>query len=257
MNDAFYIGATGMQAQQMSVDTIANNLVNSNTTAFKKARVSFTDLIAGGAQLSQAGATPGAADPLRKLSAGVGVASVSKQFDAGDVKKTDNQFDVAVQGDGFFEVSLPDGGKAYTRGGTLKVNRDGLLATQAGYPLRPAISLPDSVQTLVIGPDGRVQVQAVGQTSLADAGQLELVRFTNPAALSSQGDNLYRATDAAGLPVAGDGVGQVAQGFLETSNVKMVDEMSNLMLAQRAYESSVKIVQASDEMMAMVNNLRK
>ncbi|USX18351.1 flagellar basal-body rod protein FlgG [Oxalobacteraceae bacterium OTU3REALA1] len=257
MNDAFYIGATGMQAQQLNVDTIANNLVNANTNAFKKARVSFTDLVAGGAAAPAAAGDPGLLRALQKVGAGVGVVNTSRQFDAGDLKKTGVPLDVAIQGDGFLEVAMPDGSKAYTRGGSLKVNRDGLLATEAGYPLKPAIAVPDAMQSINIGTDGRVQITAAGQDAPLDAGQLELVRFAYPGQLSAQGDNLYRATDASGAALAGDGAGQLAQGFVETSNVKMVDEMTNLMLAQRAYESSLKIVQASDEMMGLVNNMRK
>lgn len=259
MNDAFYIGATGMQAQQMNVDTIANNLVNANTTAFKKARLSFTDLVANGAAVpaAGAGADAGLLRNLQKMGGGVGVVNFNKQFDAGDLKRTDVPLDVAIQGDGFLEVSMPDGSKAYTRGGSLKVNRDGLLATQGGYPLQPAITVPETMQSITIGSDGRVQLTLAGQGNPVDAGQLELVRFANPAQLASQGDNLYRATDASGTPLAGDGAGQLVQGFVETSNVKMVDEMTNLMLAQRAYESSLKVVQASDEMLALVNNMRK
>ncbi|SHN18155.1 flagellar basal-body rod protein FlgG [Duganella sacchari] len=256
MNDAFYIGATGMQAQQMNVDTIANNLVNTNTTAFKKARLSFTDLV-GGSVAPVAGADASLLRGLQNAGAGVGVLRVSQQFDAGDLKKTEVPLDLAIQGDGFLEVSMPDGSRAYTRGGSLKVNRDGLLATANGYPLKPAIAVPETMQSIVIGNDGRVQVTLAGQSTPAEVGQLELVRFLNPAQLDRQGDNLYRATDAAGAPLAGDGAGQLMQGFLETSNVKMVDEMTNLMLAQRAYESSLKVVQASDELLAMVNNMRK
>ena len=264
MFDAFYIGATGMQAQQLQVDTIANNLANVTTTAFKKGRVSFTDLMVQQAQRMSA---PGAASDMgllagpTRLGAGVGVSNVAKLFDMGDVKKTDSPFDVAIQGDGFVEVTMPDGSYAYSRGGTLKVNRDGLLATQAGYPLKPGIAVPADAQSMVIGTDGKVQVQLAGQTNPVEVGQLELVRFTSAQGLLAQGDNLYHSSDASGEPILGkageDGMGSLAQGFLEGSNVKMVDEMVNLMVAQRAYESSVKVVQASDEMMGLVNGLRK
>jgi flagellar basal-body rod protein FlgG len=186
---------------------------------------------------------------------------MSKVFDNGELKKTESPLDVAIRGDGFLEVTMPDGSSAYTRGGSLKVNKDGLLATQAGYPLRPAIAVPDNAQSVVIGADGRVLVRLANQTAPIEAGQLELVRFANAGALAAQGDNLYRASESSGEAIAArageEGAGTLAQGFLEGSNVKMVDEMVNLMLAQRAYEASVKVVQAADEMLGLVNNLRK
>jgi flagellar basal-body rod protein FlgG len=261
MNDAFYIGATGMQAQQTSLNTIANNLVNANTPGYKKSAIAFTDLVAAGSTRLEQGAgalvDAGLLAPLQQRGAGVGVGAVSKRFDAGELKQTNAPMDVAIRGDGFLELSMPDGSTAYTRGGTLKVNRDGLLATQAGYPLKPAIAVPENVQSLTIDQDGRVSIQVTGQAAPLEAGQLQLVRFNTPEQLLAQGDNLYRAGDGAGEALSGDGAGQIAQGFLEASNVRMVDEVTNLMLAQRAYESSVKVVQAADEMQAMINNLRK
>jgi flagellar basal-body rod protein FlgG len=267
MFDALYIGATGMQAQQLNVDTIANNLANVNTVGFKKGRVSFTDLMVREAALAQpANSTGGGLDvgPLAaipRLGAGVGVASVGKVFDLGDLKQTGSAYDVAIQGDGFLEVVMPDGSRAFTRGGTLKVNADGMLVTQAGLPLKPGISVPANAMNLAIGSDGQVKITVPNQPTPIEAGQLQLVRFTNPASLLAQGDNLYRATDASGEPMASmpgqDGIGTLAQGYLEGSNVKMVDEMVNLMVAQRAYEASVKVVQASDEMLGMVNGLRR
>jgi flagellar basal-body rod protein FlgG len=266
MFDALYIGATGMQAQQLNVDTIANNLANVNTVGFKKGRISFADLMVR--QASQLTPASGETDSgvfgsaaLARLGAGVGVSGLSKLFDMGDMKKTESAFDVAVEGDGFMEVLMPDGSSAYSRGGTLKVNKDGQLSTQAGYPLKPGLSVPESAQSLLIGVDGRVQVRVANQSTPVDIGQIELVRFSSPQGLLAQGDNLYRSTEATGEPIAGkpgeDGMGKVVQGFLEGSNVKMVEEMVNLMVAQRAYEASVKVVQASDEMLGMINALRK
>ena len=186
---------------------------------------------------------------------------MSKVFDSGELRRTDAPLDIAVRGEGFLEVTMPDGSSAYTRGGSLKVNKDGLLATQAGYPLRPAVSIPDNAQSVVMEQDGRVLIRLASQTQPIEVGQLELVRFTGTGQLAAQGDNLYRASEASGEAIAvrvgEDGAGTLAQGFLEGSNVKMVDEMVNLMLAQRAYEASVKVVQAADEMLGMVNNLRK
>ncbi|MFM2450544.1 MAG: hypothetical protein RIS44_2994 [Pseudomonadota bacterium] len=263
MFDALYIAATGMQAQQLNVDTVANNLANVNTTGYKKGRVSFSDLMVRESNRVAAGADNDRGlfvDPSR-VGAGVGIASLAKLFDAGDMKKTESPMDIAIQGDGFLEVTLPDGGSAFSRGGTFKVNRDGLLATQSGYALKPGLSIPDNAQAVVIANDGRVQARVAGQTNLVDVGQLQLVRFNNPQGLLAQGDALYRSSEASGEPISGrpgeDGMGTLAQGFLEGSNVKMVEEMINLMVAQRAYEASVKVIQASDEMLAMTNGLRK
>lgn len=267
MLDSLSIGATSMQAQQLNVDTIANNLANVNTPGFKRARVSFTDLMT-----REAARVPGTlaaettleAGPLAavpRLGAGVGVANVAKVFEPGAMKQTGGALDVAIQGEGFLEVSMPDGSRAFTRGGTLQVNADGALAAQGGRPLRPGISIPAQATSVTITSDGRVLVALPGRSEPAEVGQLELARFPNPMLLQAQGDSLYRATDGSGEPVEGkpgsDGLGTVAQGFLEGSNVKMVDEMVNLMIAQRAYEASVKVVQASDEMLGLVNNLRK
>jgi flagellar basal-body rod protein FlgG len=266
MFDALYIGATGMQAQQLNVDTIANNLANVNTVGFKKAHVTFTDLMVREAAQIQLSGAPDAEETgilatIPRLGAGVGMASVSKRFEAGDLKQTGSPFDVAIRGDGFLEVLQPDGSRAFTRGGTLKVNTEGVLVTQAGLPLKPGITIPANATALAIGADGHVMITVPNESAPVDAGQLELVRFTNPAGLLAQGDDLYRASDASGGPTTGtpgeDGFGTLTQGYLEGSNVRMVDEMVNLMVAQRAYEASVKVVQASDEMLSLVNNLRR
>jgi flagellar basal-body rod protein FlgG len=266
MNDALYIGATGMQAQQLNVDTIANNLANVNTVGFKKAHVSFTDLMVREvAQAELASADPslalGALGALPPLGAGVGVASVAKRFDAGDLKQTGSPLDVAINGEGFLEVVLPDGSRAFTRGGSLKVSPDGMLVTLAGNAVKPGITVPANATAITIGADGHVLITVPNEHAPTDAGQLELVKFANPGGLVALGDNLYRPGDTSGDPISArpgeDGVGTLAQGYLEGSNVRMVDEMVNLMVAQRAYEANVKVVQAADEMLAMVNGLRR
>lgn len=265
MFDALYIGATGMQAQQLNVETIANNLANVNTVGFKKGRVGFADLMArdaaGAVAPTLEEGRAGLLSPGRRLGAGVSVASLSKVFEMGEIKKTGSQFDLAIQGEGFLEVTLPDGSSGFVRGGSLQVNKDGLLATGAGHALRPALAIPDNAEALIIGRDGRVELRLHNQSGLVEIGQLELVRFHGAGQLTASGDNLYRTSEASGDPISlrpgEQGAGLLAQGHLESSNVKMVDEMVNLMLAQRAYEASVKIVQAADEMLGMVNNLRK
>lgn len=261
MFDALYIGATGMHAQQAMVDVIANNLANLQTTGYKKGRVVFSELVAPALPQPVAGSGPGLPAALQGAGAGVSAATPARLFEGGELKKTDSAWDIAIQGDGFLELTLPDGARAYTRGGTLKVNADGQLATQAGLPLKPGIFIPENAEAVQISATGRVQVRMLGQATPVDAGQLEIVRFANAAGLLAQGDNVYRATDASGEAITGrpgeDGVGTVAQGFLEGSNVRLVEEMVNLMVAQRAYEASAKVVQASDEMLGIVNGLRR
>lgn len=261
MSDAFYIAATGMQTQQLNVDTIANNLANLNTTGFKKSRVSFTDLVALDSRAGATGAATSSPDAASTAGIGVGVASVARLFDAGSLTQTGSAWDIAVRGDGFLQVTLADGTTAYTRGGTLKVNADGQLATQSGQVLKPSIAIPANATAVAIDADGTVKVSMPNQAKPIQAGQLQLVRFANPSGLLGQGDNLYASTDASGEPIVAtagqDGAGSLQQGFLEGSNVKMVDEMVNLMVAQRAYEANVKVVQASDELLALVNNMRK
>lgn len=261
MFEALAIGATGMHAQQMNVEVIANNLANVQTAGYKKSRVVFAEMVAPAlAQPGRAGdGGPLAAATL--AGAGVALPQASRLFDLGDLRKTESAWDLAIQGDGFLELVLPDGSRAYTRGGTFKVNADGQLATQAGIPLKPGILVPDNAESILVSPTGRVQVRIAGQSLPVEAGQLELVRFANATGLAAQGGGLYRATDAAGEAIAArageDGVGTLAQGYLEGSNVKLVEEMVNLMVAQRAYEASAKVVQASDEMLGIVNGLRR
>jgi flagellar basal-body rod protein FlgG len=260
MFEALAIGATGMQAQQAHVDAIANNLANVNTAAFKKNRTSFSELVvasmpsgrdAAGAGLFAAGG----------VGAGVQLAARGKVFDAGEARRTEAPLDLAIVGDGFLELAMPDGTRAYARGGSLKVSADGQLGTQAGVPLKPGLAIPDNAESVTISATGRVQVRLPGQSTAVEVGQLELVRFANPQGLAAQGANLYRATDASGEPIGGrpgeEGLGTIVQGALESSNVKMVEEMVDLMVAQRAYEASVKVVQAADDMLGMINGLRR
>jgi len=260
MNDSLYIAATGLHTQQIHVDTIANNLANVNTPGFKKGRVSFQDLVyreaAQGALVQENQASGGAA-----RGTGVGILALSKLFTGGELKQTDAPLDIAIRGDGFFEVTLPDGTHAYSRGGTLQVNRDGMLVTADGYLLKPGIHVGVDYREISIKPDGRVLVRGRDQKEGSEAGRIDLVGFGDPSGLAALGENLYRPTERSGDAIYGrpdeEGWGAIAQGFVESSNVKLVDEMVNLMVAQRAYEMSVKVIQASDEMLAMSNNLRR
>jgi len=260
MSNAFYIAATGMQAQQLNLDTIADNLANINTMGFKKGRVNFNDLVVSDSSRS---APAGALDPLAalpRIGAGVGSSGVNRVFEAGELRKTDSVNDIAINGAGFLEVSLADGGTAFVRGGSLKVDAAGQLTLQ-GQVLKPGIALPQNVQNLSIAADGQVHYSVGGQAATVDAGQLQLVNFANPGELVSSGEGLYRASEASGEAIAGragqDGLGSLVQGALEASNVKVIDEMVAMMVAQRGYEASMKAVQAADELAAMVNNLRK
>jgi flagellar basal-body rod protein FlgG len=257
MNDALYIAATAMQSQQLNVATIANNLANVATPGFKKGKVSFSDLVYRG--LSQQ-AAPADGQGM-SYGTGVGIASLSNSFVVGDLNLTNNPLDLAIRGDGFLEVEMPDGGLAYARGGTLVVNKDGLLATTGGYPLKPEIHVGTDVKQITIGADGAVLVQPRDGSAATEVGRIELANFSDLTGLSAVGNGLYKSTDRSGDAVYGkpglDGYGAIAQGYLEASNVKMTDEMVNLMVAQRAYELSTKVIQASDEMLQMSNNLRR
>ncbi len=259
MLESLYIGATGLHAQQLYVDTIANNIANINTPGFKKGSVNFQDLMYR--ELSRTTSPTGTQDVLQRAGAGVGVANAVKIFAAGDLKKTDLPLDLAIRGDGFLEVVLPDGSHAFSRGGSLQITRDGLLATAEGYPLRASLHVPSDATRISISVDGRVLVTTAAGKAPTELGQIELAKFANPGSLKPLGDSLYRVTESSGDPIYGkagdEGFGQIAQGFVELSNVKLNDEMVNLMVAQRAYEVSTKLIQASDELMSMSNNLRK
>jgi flagellar basal-body rod protein FlgG len=260
MFDALQIAATGMQAQQKNVDAIANNLANVNTPGYRKAKVAFTELVAqSAAPASRADMTEVASSEAMR-GAGVAVATLGRSFELGEVMKTEGALDVAIEGDGFIEVLSEDGGRAYVRGGTLRVNADGLLTTASGLLLRPGMHVPADTEALVITDDGRVQVKT-SRAGMHEIGQLELARFVSTSGLEAVGGGVFIASERSGQPISGraaqDGFGKLRQGFLEGSNVKMVDEMVNLMIAQRAYEASVKVIQASDEMLGMVNGMRK
>ncbi|MCE3261353.1 MAG: flgG [Pseudoduganella sp.] len=242
------IAAMGMQAHKLAIETIANNIANSNTTGYKAARVSFPSLLLreGGLPAPAAGGAPN---------------HLVTDFSGGKLSASASEFDVAIQGGGLFEVRLPDGSSAYTRGGRLQVNQDGMLATAEGWPLKPGLRLPDGLAELVIGADGKVLARGSGQSRLDEVGQLELAQFGNPGALRPLDHGLYAATEASGEAVLGtpgrDGLGSIAQQRLEGANVNMVEEMVNLMAMQRAYEALAKVVQANEAISEMSNNLRK
>ena len=258
MQNSLYVGATGMAAQQTYIDAIANNLANVNTPAYKKTRISFQDIYLGALDRSTVGA---GSDLQRASGAGAVALSLGKQFSTGQMKKTDVPTDLAINGDGLVELVLPDGSTAYTRSLSLQVTRDGLLASADGYPLHQQVQVPLDATAMQIDATGKVTVSLPNEKTPVEAGQIELVRFVNPAGLVPIGDSLYGGSDKAGDALrgkAGDaGFGTLSQGYTEASNVQMVEEMVGLTLAQRAYEVNAKIIQASDEMLGIVNGLRR
>lgn len=259
MIDSLYIGATGMQAQQLHVDVIANNLANVNTAGFKKNRISFEDTFYRTAT-SLTGPNDSTIDRIM-LGMGTMVSSNTKLFTQGELKASDSALDLAIRGNGFFEVLLPDGSSAYTRHGAFKITENGMLGTESGHELKQQIQIPSDITEIVIDSQGKVAGRTQDSSELTELGQIELVNFANLDAMDAIGENLFVFSEKAGQPVTGlpgsEGLGTIAQKFLETSNVKLADEMVNLVLAQRAYELNSKVVQASDEMMAISNNLRR
>jgi flagellar basal-body rod protein FlgG len=251
-----------MRAQELNVDVIANNLANVNTTGFKKGRADFQDLLY---QVLRAPGSPSSVDTMIptgiQLGAGVRPAAVQKVFLQGDLRNTENPFDMAIEGDGFFQILLPNGLIAYTRAGDFKLDRDGRFVTSDGFPLDPQITVPDDTTSVTVGTDGTVSVQVAGQPIPQEIGNIELVKFLNPAGLQAIGRNLFLETDASGAPIPGipgeQGLGTTAQGYLETSNVSVVEEMVNMITAQRAYEINSQSVRTSDEMLQLANNLKR
>jgi len=259
---SLWIAASGMQAQTLNIDVISNNLANVNTTGFKKSRADFQDLLYESIRPPGAASAAGNQVPTGiQLGHGTRPAAVQKIFIQGDYQKTENQLDMAIEGDGFFEILQPNGESGYTRAGSFKIDSSGRVVTSDGFLLQPEITIPDDTIQTSIGTDGTVSVLQAGETVPSELGTIELARFTNPAGLKGIGRNLYLPTAASGEAITGtageDGLGTISQGFLEMSNVNVVDEMVNMITAQRAYEVNSKAIQTSDEMLQMANNLRR
>jgi flagellar basal-body rod protein FlgG len=259
---SLYTAATGMAAQQMNMDITANNLANVNTTGFKKSRADFQDLLYQTLRTAGSSQAQGTKVPTGiQIGLGTKLAAVQKVFTQGDFQNTGNKLDLVIEGDGFFQVMTPSGTAAYTRDGALKMDATGRLVTSDGYPIQPEITVPTDTTELSIGEDGTVSVKTAGSTVATELGQIQLTRFPNPAGLKSLGKNMFDSSDASGDPVTGtagaDGLGTIAQGFVEMSNVKVVEEMVNMIVAQRAYEVNSKAIQAADEMLNTANNLRR
>jgi flagellar basal-body rod protein FlgG len=257
---AFSTAATGMTAQQMTVNTIANNLANMNTTGFKRSMIDFQDLVY--LRLAEAGREVAAgveAPTGLELGSGVRTVSTLKVFTQGEMESTGNSLDMAIQGDGFFCIRLPGGDERYTRDGSFRVNADGELVTAQGYTVDPGITIPSDARSISVGVDGTITVFQGSDQTGSQVGTLKVVRFRNPSGLSSEGGNLLAATPASGNAIQGtageDGFGSIQGGWLERSNVEMVTELVNLITAQRAYEINSRAIRAGDEMLETANRL--
>lgn len=259
---ALWTAASGMEAQQLNVDVIANNLANVNTVGFKKSRVDFQDVMYQTLRAPGSPAARGAQVPTG-IQVGLGTRPVAtqKMFAQGDFTQTGNPLDMVIEGQGFFQVQRPDGTIGYTRDGSCKLDSQGRLVTSDGYVLQPELTIPSGAESISIGTDGTVSVTLPGQTQPQEVGQIQIARFINPAGLKSEGRNLFSATAASGDPQTGtpglNGFGTIAQGFVEMSNVKVVEEMVNMIVAQRAYEINSKSIQTADQMLELSNNLRR
>jgi flagellar basal-body rod protein FlgG len=256
------IGSTGMYAQQMNVETISNNIANISTAGYKRQRPEFQDLLYQ--NIRRPGSTSsdiGTVLPSGlQLGAGVRLDAISRIHTPGAIDVTDNQLDLAINGEGFFQIQMPDGTLAYTRDGTFGISGEGIVVTKEGYQLDQGITIPENATKVTINPNGDVFVKIEGQIEEQNIGQLNVVRFINPSGLEAIGRNLLLETTASGAPQQGtanqDGFGSIQQGALELSNVNIVNEITKMISAQRAYEMNSKVIQTSDEMLGTISNLR-
>lgn len=259
---ALWTAASGMNAQQLNVDTIANNLANVNTNGFKKTRADFQDVLYQTERVPGTASAQGAQVPTGiQVGLGVRPAATSRLHTQGTLQWTGDGYNMAIEGHGFFQILMPDGTTAYTRDGAFRRDTDGRLVTADGYPLDPEITIPGEAKEFSIGNDGTVQYTLPGQTEPQQAGTIQLASFVNPAGLMSIGRNLLTATAASGEPVTGQAgtqqFGTVAQNYLEQSNVDVVHEMVAMIVAMRAYEVNSKSIQTSDEMLQIANQVRR
>jgi flagellar basal-body rod protein FlgG len=256
------VAATGMMAQQLNVEVISNNIANMTTTGYKRRRPEFQDLLyQSQRRIGASSSSEGTVVPAGvQLGLGVKTAAVYRIHDQGDFVNTENSFDLAVQGEGYFVVQLPNGDLAYTRSGSFQLSPDGLLVTPDGYTVSPGVTVPKDAIEVSINQEGQVTAKIAGQAQQAQLGQLDLALFVNEAGLEAIGSNLLQETDASGPALVGppgtEGLGTVQQGFLESSNVNPVQEITALIAAQRAYDMNSKVISASDEMMATVTQMR-
>ena len=259
---SLYTAATGMLAQQLQIDTTSNNIANVNTIGYKKNRAEFADLMYQTMEYAGTSKSGTTMSPTGiEVGLGVRPAAINKLFMQGNFKETGNNLDIAITGKGFFQIQLPDGNMAYSRNGSFKIDGNGTVVNADGNPLMPQIVIPADATQISIGPDGMVSVLQAGQQTMNQIGQIELADFVNRAGLHSLGDNNYINTTASGNPLAGtaglNGFGQLRQGFVEMSNVALVEEMTDLITGQRAYEANSKVITTSDEMLSTVNQLKR
>jgi flagellar basal-body rod protein FlgG len=257
---ALYSAASGLEAQQLNIDVIANNLANVNTSGYKQARGEFQDLLYQNIRASGAASSTSTDLPVG-LQVGLGSKPVAttRLFTQGDFRQTGNPLDLVIEGNGFFQVRLPNGDLAYTRDGSFHLNREGNVVTADGNPLDPQITIPNDALTITVGTDGTVSVTQPSQSQAQQVGTIQLALFQNPAGLNSIGKNLFMPTTSSGEPITGpageNGIGTINQGFIEQSNVSVVEEMVNMIIGQRAYEINSKVVRAADEMLQTINNV--
>jgi flagellar basal-body rod protein FlgG len=254
------IAKTGLDAQQTQLDVVANNLANVGTTGFKRSRAVFEDLMyqnlrQSGGQTSDQTRMPSGL----QLGTGVRVVATERILTQGNATKTDNPKDIAINGSGFFQVLMPDGSAAYTRDGSFQTDQNGQLVTASGYPVQPAITVPQNTTSMTVGRDGTVSVVQAGSAASVQIGQIQVATFLNPTGLQSNGENLYVETDASGganqTAPGQNGAGTLSQGYVESSNVNVVEELVNMIQTQRAYEVNSKVVKTSDEMLARLAQL--
>ncbi|WP_297812178.1 flagellar basal-body rod protein FlgG [uncultured Helicobacter sp.] len=262
MMRALYTATTGMLGQQLFIDVTSNNISNVNTFGYRKERAEFADLFHQVLQYAGSSTSETTLSPTGiEVGLGVRPTSVQKLFSQGNFKETEQNLDIAITGNGFFQIELPDGTIAYTRDGAFKRDDEGNVVNSQGYLLVPNITIPDDATQINIGTDGTVTVLQGNATEVNQLGQIETVSFINPAGLHALGDNLYLNTNASGDPIVGtpglNGFGQLRQGFVETSNVKLVEEMTDLIVGQRAYEANSKSIQTADSMLQIVNQLKR
>lgn len=258
---ALRTAASGMSAQQLYIDLVAHNLANVNTTGFKKGRAEFEDLLyqtlkpAGGVEAQGSAPTP------LQVGHGTKLVAAAKIYSQGDSEVTGNPLDVAIEGDGFFQIQLPDGTTGYTRDGSFRIDSEGRLVNAHGYAMLPEVAVPEDTESVLINGQGQVFVRQAGSESVTDLGQLLLSRFVNPAGLEATGGNLLRQSPASGTPILGApgelGIGTVKQGALERSNVSVVEEMINMIVAQRAFEINSKAIRSADDLLGLVSNLKR
>jgi flagellar basal-body rod protein FlgG len=259
---ALWTAGTGMNVQQVNLDVISNNIANVNTTGFKKSRADFQDLMYQTLRLQGAKNETGNQVPTGiQIGHGAMLAAVQKVFMQGDFQETQNELDIAVEGSGFLQITLPNSEKAYTRAGAFKRDSEGKIVTSDGYNIEPAVTVPTTALKVSVSSDGTVAAQVQGQSALQQVGKIELAHFPNPSGLKAIGKTLFQETEASGSPVLGkpgeNGMGTLLQGFLEMSNVNIMQEMIALIIGQRAYEVNSKAIQAADEMLQQANNVRR